>query len=591
MNRDFIFGTLHTEAQRLAFERDAREGIHHDPYLSPPDPRPHQEVTLTVTLGPQVPADRVTVYYTTEDMVPRGHRGRPQVGEAVPLTRVSVEWDTLLWGYRTVWQGRLPGQPEGTVVRYTVEAWHSATRFSRFLQDGDRLRVFGYGVDEEPVAEWLRAAVIYQIMPDRFAPDPGTDFDRSADPQHDIMGGTLRGITSRLDYLARLGITALWLTPIFPSPTYHRYDATDYGAVDPRLGTLEDMDALVAEAHRRGIRVILDFVANHCSDRHPAFVAAQQDPHAATAKWFTFEEWPHRYRTFFGVRSMPQFNVDDPGARAYLIDHAVFWLKRGVDGFRLDYANGPSHLFWSEFRRATRSARQDSALFGEVVHTPALMRSYVGRMDGVLDFVLLQHLRAFLAYHTLPPSAFDVFLRRHVAYFPPDLVLPAFFDNHDMNRFLWIVGNDTRRLRLAALFLFTMPGPPILYYGTEVGLSQDADVVQPNGWHHHGHARLPMPWGEDQDRDLYAFFQRIIRVRRAGGAVWWTTPITPRVVDDARGVYAYARGPYVVVLNTRDHGVDIPLDVGSLLLTTDDRADVRRGHIHLPPYGGIIAVE
>ena len=346
----------------------------------------------------------------------------------------------------------------------------------------------------------------------------------------------------------------------------------------------------MAEAHRRGIRVILDYVANHCSDRHPAFVAAQQNRNAPTSSWFTFEDWPHQYRTFFGVRTMPQFNVDDPGARNYLIDHAVFWLKRGVDGFRLDYANGPSHVFWSEFRQATRAARSDSALFGEVVHTPALMRSYVGRMDGVLDFVILQKMRAFFAYGTLSPSEMGVFLHRHFAYFPSDFVLPAFFDNHDMNRFLWIVGNDMRRLRLAALFLFTMPGPPILYYGTEVGLSQNADVVQSDGWHHHGHARLPMLWGEAQDRTLYAFFQRLIHLRGEGGNAWWTSPIVPVVVDDALGVYAYARGPYVVVLNTRGEGVNVPLKVGRVLLTTDSRADIRPDGIHLPPYGGIVGI-
>jgi cyclomaltodextrinase / maltogenic alpha-amylase / neopullulanase len=151
-----------------------------------------------------------------------------------------------------------------------------------------------------------------------------------------------------------------------------------------------------------------------------------------------------------------------------MIESATYWLDRGLDGFRCDYANGPSHAFWSAFRAATRAAKPDSITLGEVVETPELQRTYQGRLDGCLDFLLLQGLRQFFAFDVMTASAFDGFLQRHLAFFAGDFVLPSFLDNHDMNRFLWVVRGDVRRLKLAALCQFTLPHPPIIYYGTNV---------------------------------------------------------------------------------------------------------------------------
>ena len=588
---DFIFGTLATDAQRTQHVKKQRLGIWHEPVPTPPDPIPGQPVKLSVSVGPSVPANRVTIYWTTDDVTPKGQLGRAHVGNALTLQHVDTEWDTLLWGYRSLWEGRVPGQTEGVVVRYTIEAWHNVTGYSAFLQEGGKIKVFGYAVDREITSRWLQKAIIYQIFVDRFAPDPGERFDKHVDLQKDILGGTLRGITVHLDHIAGLGATAIWLTPIFPSPSYHRYDATDYSTVDPRLGTLDDFEELVQAAHRRGIRIILDFVANHCSHLHPAFVGAQKDRNAPTMSWFTFDVWPRVYDTFFGVKSMPRFNVDYPAVRDYLIEQARLWLQRGVDGFRLDHAHGPSHLFWSFFRLATRAVAPESALFGEVVETASLMRSFVGRMDGVLDFLLLEKLRQFFAYQTLSVQEFDAFLHRHFTYFPRDFVLPSFLDNHDMNRFLWVVNNDKRRLRLAALFLFTMPGPPVVYYGTEVGLSQPADVVQKNGHHYHGYARMPMVWGEGQDRRLYAYFQALHRLRRQGGDIWWSAPVTPVIMDDAQGIYAYRRGDYVVLLNNSAERVSVPLNTHrDLMLTTAEDVEPVKAGVRLPPFTGAVVV-
>lgn len=586
---DFIFGTLATEQQRVEHLKRQRRGLWHEPRLSPPDPSPGEVIRVEVSLGPEIAADRVSLYYTTDGSTPIGARGQALNGQAVALERVAVEWDTLVWGYRERWEGVIPPQAAGTEVRYIIEAWRSLDGYS--VQAGEEGPcVFAFVVDREATPAWIHDAVIYHILVDRFAPDPGREFTRPADRLGGFYGGTLRGITARLDYLAELGVTCLWLSPIFRSPSHHGYDATDYSQVEPRLGTEEDVLALLEEAHRRGLRVILDFVANHVSAQHPAFQAALSDPASREAGWFIFDEWPHRYRTFFQVRDLPQLNTDAAEVRDYLIGHARRWLAAGFDGFRLDYANGPSHAFWSAFRAATREVKPDSVTIGEVVESPALQRTYLGRMDGCLDFLLLEAMRSFFSFRTLSASGFESFLRRHFSFFPADFVLPSFLDNHDMNRFLWTVRGDRRRLRLAALCQFTLPGPPIIYYGTEVGLSQVRDVRYPDGSGHPEEARLPMLWGERQDQKLLQFYHDLIALRRSGGQIW-RDGRTPLVIDDAAGLLAYACGSYAVALNNGPEPATISLAGwrgGRLLLATEEGVSwhSRSASLSLPPYAG-----
>ncbi|HEU4326261.1 MAG TPA: alpha-amylase family glycosyl hydrolase [Roseiflexaceae bacterium] len=620
VSADFVFGTLATDDLRLAQIRAASSGVAHAHRLEPHDPLPGQPVTVYVSLGPEVRADRVTCYYTADGSDPDGHHGVAANGAAAELGRAGVEWDTLLWAYRELWAGAIPGHGEGTLVRYRVEAWSSHTGESRWAseiagvvagerppqtEEGDtrlfavggpplwpirRSSGYAYHVDRERVPDWLHEAVIYHIFLDRFAPGGGRPFAQPATPGG-FYGGTLRGVLEQIDYIAALGATCLWLSPLFPSPSHHGYDATDYRSVEPRLGSEEDLRALVEAAHARGIRVILDFVVNHTSWDHPAFRTAIADRASAEADWFTFTNWPDQYLTFFGVKDHPQINSDSPTARAYMIESARHWLALGVDGFRLDYANGPSHGFWAAFRAATRAVAPESATLGEVVETPALQRSYQGRMDGCLDFVLLQALRQFFAFGTLSASAFDMFLRRHLAFFPPDFVLPSFLDNHDMNRFLWVVRGDKRRLRLAALCQFSLPHPPIVYYGTEVGLSQVRDVRYADGSGHPEESRLPMLWGNDQDATLLAFYRDLAALRRAGGAAWREGRAT-LALDDAAGLYVYscgADGRALIALNNGSNAQAVALPPASgyrLALATEAGVALDGATLELPPYSG-----
>ena len=586
VTQDFIFGTLATDDLRLEALRAEGRGVFHGDRIAPADPEPGQAVELRVDVGTEVDDTQVIAFFTVDG-------SDPTLSSAwARLKPAEVVWDTLQWGYRRVWRGELPAQAEGTRVRYRVrvagagggEAWADADPGTGVPA------TFEYHVDRERVPDWVREAVIYQLFVDRFAPSGGRSWN-AVESLHDFWGGTLRGVIERLPYLEELGVTCLWLSPVVPSPTHHGYDATDYLRVESRLGSNEDLLELFEAAHALGIRVLLDYVANHVSDQHPAFRRACADDDAPERGWFTFTRWPDEYRSFFGVRSLPQIDTNHVAAREYLIEGAHHWLRRGADGFRLDYANGPSRGFWAAFRAGTRAVKSDSFMVGEVVETAELQRSYRGRLEGTLDFLLLQQMRAFFAFETVSAPTFDAFLRRHLAFFPDDFALPSFLDNHDMNRFLWVVRGDMRRLKLAALCQFTLPHPPIVYYGTEVGLSQRRDLEYPDGSRKMEESRTPMPWGAEQDAGLLGYYRDLIAARRAHGGLWRGERSTLAATAD--GLYVVgiegAEKRAIVALNRSRAAqrVDLPADL-PLLVATETGAERSGGAVRLPALSGAL---
>lgn len=624
VSQDFVFGTLATDELRLNQIRAAQAGVAHSYRLVPADPQPGDAVTIHATLGPQIVADNVTCYYTTDGSDPAGERGVAANGAALALERRGVIWDTLLWGYLEMWEGTVPPQTDGTLVRYRIEAWSALGGTSRWASEiagvmrGERpphvephdeklfavpgseplwpvrrTGSYAFHVDNDHVPEWLRDAVIYHVFIDRFATAGGAPF-ATPDTPGGFFGGTLRGTIEHLDYIASLGTTCIWLSPFFPSPSHHGYDATDYGSVEPRLGTLDDVRELIGAAHARRMRVLVDYVVNHISNQHPAFRSALADQTSDRAAWFTFTRWPDQYMSFFGVQELPQIDSDAAPAREYMIQNARFWLEQGVDGFRLDYANGPSHAFWSQFRAATRAAKADSVTLGEVVETSALQATYAGRMDGCLDFLLLQALRQFFAFGNTTPTEFDTFVRRHLAFFPKDFVLPSFLDNHDMNRFLWVVRGDVRRLMLAALCQFTLPHPPIVYYGTEVGLSQNQDVRYADGSGHPEESRMPMLWGDAQNGELLDFYRRLVAIRRSNARLWRGERHT-LVADDAAGLLVYGCGDganvALVALNNGNTTGSFVAPGGQtyhVALASDPAVALDGATVTLPPFSGAI---
>ena len=575
--QDFVFGGIESdEARLLANERARWQGIRHEQRMAPADPLPGQPVTLTVTVGPDVRVEAMAAYVTTDGRQPTGARGVATVGFAVPLRRVESRWENLIWDYVEVWQGEIPGQAEGALVQYRIEGWGEGekgrreegkhfgaegnedgalrntqyairnTHWSREIAMDGTLAdatLYGYAVDRWQTPAWAREAVVYQIFVDRFARGPQGAAVAAGwlEPERmtEFIGGDLAGITARLEYIAGLGVSAVWLTPIFTAAEYHAYDTIDYTQIDPRFGSKDDLRALVEKAHSLGLRVILDFVANHTSDRSPLFQSALGDESSPYRRWFDFgPQHQHGYRCFFNVASMPQFDTDSPPVRAYLCAAAQYWLREfDVDGYRLDYAAGPSHSFWAEFSAACRAAKGDCWLFGEVTRAGQLLRDYAGRLDGCLDFDFLRWSR-LLCLGSQPAAQLARFvshLERQGRFFPPGFSLPAFLDNHDTSRFLWMAGNDTERLRLGLALLFGLGGSPILYYGTEIGLSQP----RPKGpWREE--SRHPMVWDEGQDAALLGYTKELIRLRRAHPALVYGEIVT-HLLEEERGLWLAER--------------------------------------------------
>ena len=370
---EFLFGRLSTREGRLSAAQRQNLGFYPLSLEEPLDPKPGEPIRIRVRVGADLSLAHIAIFYAVDGGAPDLDKVEARTQRA-ELQRTETLWDTTLWACVETWQAELPPQPEGTLLQYSLLGWdvggrrwpcpsHDLAAIARLpglverdlkpLQMRERNgspQRYAVGVDRLAPPAWFREAVIYQVLVDRFHPDPGGRFA----PDHDLsqpLGGTLRGLISRLDYLSALGVTCLWLTPVFASPTYHGYATTDYMAIEPRLGSAADWEELIAAAHRRRLRVVLDFVANHLSDRHPYFQDARRKPRSRYRNWFRFRAWPNDYASFFDIASQPELEVDHPAATEHLLEAARHWLVRGCDGFRLDYAHGVSHGFWSRFRR------------------------------------------------------------------------------------------------------------------------------------------------------------------------------------------------------------------------------------------------
>lgn len=571
----------------------------HENTIAPLAPEPGDEVVVEAESGTGAAVERAEIRYTTDGSLPA------EGGSLVRMERVGVDWRPF-GGYVVRWRGVIPAQAEGTVVRYAIVG-HTRDGAEVRAQDGQgfwyrypasqSVTVFAYRVRSGPVApRWLDDAVIYQIFVDRFRRR-----SRPLDDKADLQakhGGDLAGIAEALPYLDQLGVTCLWLSPIGPAPTYHRYDATDYFTVDPVLGDVDDLRALTAGAHERGMRVILDFVPSHLSAAHPAFVAARRDRDAETADWFTFYEWPDSYRSFLDmVPSLVSLNTMSTGVREYLTSSARFWMECGIDGFRLDHVIGHGMDFWVEFGKAIEEVDADVVTIGEATDTGDALRRYRGRIDAVLDFPLARALRLTFATGQWSLAEFDSFLDLYEAYMSDGPARVSFLDNHDMDRFLYVAGQDRAALKLAALALFTLAATPVLYYGTEVGATHE----YPTSDRKRGGdalARQDMTWDESRrDEELRSFFSDAIALRRGHTAAVHGTRRRLELNASA-GTYAYElvspdgddRLAVAVNLGDRSSRIAVP-GADAVLLSSGGPVRIDGEAIELPGRtGGVVSL-
>jgi len=421
---------------------------------------------------------------------------------------------------------------------------------------------FALGAEADP-PDWTRDAVIYQLMVDRFArsdgalPAPGSATA--------LYGGTLDGVRDHLDHIAGLGCNVLWLTPVHQTPSHHGYDHEDFFKVEPRYGGEVALKRLIESAHAGGMRVLLDFVPNHTGRGHHLFRDAIAQGGEA-AEFYRFWQWPHYYRCFADVISLPQLDTGNRRVQRYLIEAAQHWVTEyGADGVRCDHVAGVDPAFWIELRRGLRAAKPDALVLGEATGHFDWLARYAGRLDAIFDFDFAHMARETFARRRMGLVDFAAWMDAHDTALP-GLALATLLDNHDMNRFLWMARGDTERLKLAATLLMTLPGMPVIYYGTEVGLTQRHDGVAENA-----EARLPMLWGADQDHDLLAHFQKLGRLRAESPALRRGSRRTLSV-DADRLVYERVLGEerVVVSLNVKTSGWSVVDGSGRDRLGQDD---------------------
>lgn len=387
---------------------------------------------------------------------------------------------------------------------------------------------------------WVKDAVFYQIFPDRFAKSdrvhkPSNLAAWDAEPTfHNFMGGDLQGVIDKLDYLVDLGINAIYFNPIFMSASNHRYHTADYFRIDPLLGTMDDFCEMLEQAHARGIRVILDGVFNHASRGFFQFNHLMEcGAESPYTDWFHIHEYPIRafgddvrpnYDAWWGLPALPKFNTNTPAVREYLWSVGEFWLKLGIDGWRLDVPNEiDDDEFWREFRRRCRAINPECYIVGELWHDAE--RWLQGdQFDAVMNYVFTRaafgyfigdrmdqtdtHRTGYGHMGTLNGHQFLTELDRFINHLYDQEIVQVqlnMLGSHDTPRTMTVAGNDASGVSLMFLAQMTMPGAPNIYYGDEIGMQGGHDP----------YCRYTFPWDKEANwnSDLRKDLQRYIQMR------------------------------------------------------------------------------
>ncbi|MCI5209438.1 MAG: DUF3459 domain-containing protein [Candidatus Electrothrix sp. ATG2] len=333
---------------------------------------------------------------------------------------------------------------------------------------------------------WAKRAVFYAVFIDRWhrgaesPPDERTSPRNAPSTTGTFYGGDLWGVTEGLDYLCELGVDAIVLTPIQTAPSPHRYDGIDLFEIDPRLGGAKAFEHLLAEAHRRGLKVLADASLTHVHEDHPAFQSVLSKQQASPyCEWFNIHRYPVYARDpecvdlYPTEAHLPWLNLDFPPAREYVIEAALRLIRKGVDGLRLDAMTRAPNDFWSELRRRVRHENPEALLLGEIItDRPACFAEERG-VDLATDFAHREAILDFFRRQTISANEFIDQLAFHhfrVGPFEPSFRL-LFLDNHDTDRFL-LPDTHFSLLRLALTYLLLRPESVWLNYGTEMALRQ-----------------------------------------------------------------------------------------------------------------------
>ena len=434
-----------------------------------------------------------------------------------------------------------------------------------------------------PAPAWVPDAIFYEIFPERFYNgDPGNDPPGTLPwggrpTRENFFGGDLRGIADKLPYLEELGVNALYLTPIFPARTNHRYDVCDYMKVDPALGSLGLARELVQDAHARGMRVLFDAVFNHCGDGFWAFEDLQKRGAASPYRdWFIVDSLPivqnpPSYMTCGGAPYLPKLNTRNPETRAYLLRAATFWLEQaGIDGWRLDVPWKVPIDFWREFRSAVKRANPEAYVVGEVWRDGHMWLNG-DTFDGLMNYRLRDLILDYCVRDAMDAEDVDFeldLLRENLGPAAPYAL--NLLGSHDTPRILTLCEENVDRAVIALTFLMTYVGAPMVYYGDEVGMQGENDPL----------CRGTMEWDESKwNRRLAKTHHALISLRREHPALRRGNFETLRVFN---AVYAFARrygeDTVIVVFNPRQAISDVAVPLGRLARLATEWEDALRGN-------------
>ncbi|MBW6472433.1 MAG: glycoside hydrolase family 13 protein [Anaerolineaceae bacterium] len=435
---------------------------------------------------------------------------------------------------------------------------------------------------------WVKNTIWYQIFPERYAdgdtgnnPENSLPWGSEEDTIYKFYGGDLQGVIDHLDELVELGINGIYFTPIFESPSSHKYDTTNYYKIDPAFGTNELFGELMEKAHQRGIRVMLDAVFNHCGWFHPFWQDVVK--HGRESKYYdcffierepvinfeveegkipkvSFDERGHlNYATFAFTPLMPKWNTDHPLVKEHLFGAIRYWTETyRVDGWRLDVSNEVPHAFWREFRQMLKHINPEIYILGENWDNsyPWLMGD---QFDGVMNYELTYPIWFLLGEPDRVKQKYDVVeyqeaINQLLANYPKHN-LPVMYnliDSHDTPRIMSICGDNVDKVKLAYLLQFTFAGAPSVYYGSEVGLAGPE-----------GHNRRCMPWeASQQDKDIRSFVKNLIRLRKRY-SVFGEVNLKWLLVDSENQAFIFQKNEdhqrLIVVVNTKADAVTLKI--------------------------------
>lgn len=409
---------------------------------------------------------------------------------------------------------------------------------------------------QKPV-EWMGNATFYQIFVDRFSMgDDQKDLSyinmKSGDlptPQS-FAGGDLKGITQKLPYLKNLGINAVYLTPVFESVSNHKYDIADYYKIDPRFGDKDDLKNLVKVAHELGLRVVLDAVFNHCSERLAEFVdVKQKGKKSAFYDWFIVKsDEPFEYECFGSCLHMPKFNTSNEKVCEFLTDIGVYWIREcDIDGWRLDVSDEVSHKFWRRFRTAIKKEKSDCVLIGENWHDA---NAYLGgdQFDSIMNYAFTKACLDYFAFGTFDAKQtadkLNELLMRNTDTVNKSML--NLLDSHDTHRFLTRVGGNKDKLMSALALTYMFPGAPCIYYGTENAMEGGYDPD----------CRRVFDWNESlRPNEVKTLIEKLTEIKRSGAL----SDADSKIYEKDKALIVERKG-YRLIINQSEKTLSYPTD-------------------------------